>query len=222
MAEGILISERSGIAIASLIARRGRLDELCAAVRDAWRTELPLTPHVAEGDGASFIWAGPERWLVALPSAPDELVTSLRARADGLAAVCDQSDGCVLLRVSGRFARDALAKGVPVDLHPSVFTPGSTAITVAAYVGCQIWQIDDAPTYDIAVPRSFAASFRDWLAGTAAAFDIKPSPPLGTLIPPALGRRGLGEVGAPASEFPDKLQARNQAEAVSHVGAVTP
>ncbi len=173
MSDFLAISERSGSALASLIARRGRLDELRAAVRDAWRAELPLTPKVAEGDGASFIWAGPERWLVAAPDhAPEALVASLRAGADGSAAVCDQSDGWVLLRVSGRFARDALAKGIPVDLHPSAFAPGSTAVTRAASIGCQIWQVDDAPTYDIAVPRSFAASFRRWLDGAAAGFEI--------------------------------------------------
>ncbi len=171
MAEGLLIAERSGIAIASLIARRGRLAALRGTVRDTWRAELPLTPHVAEGDGADFIWAGPERWLVTSARAPADLVAALRAGADGLAAVCDQSDGRVLLRVSGRFAREALAKGIPVDLHPSAFTVGTTAITVAAHVGCQIWQVDDVPSYDIAIPRSFAASFRHWLADAAAAFE---------------------------------------------------
>ncbi len=171
MSDSVTVSEQDGVALASLVARRGRLDELRAAIRDAWRADLPLTPHLAEGNGASFLWAGPERWLVVAPArAPDELVVSLHACADGLAAVCDQSDGRVLLRVSGRFARDTLAKGIPVDLHPSAFAPGSTAITIAAYIGCQIWQIDDTPTYDIAVPRSFAASFRRWLDGAAAAF----------------------------------------------------
>ena len=178
MAEGILVSERSGVALASLIARRGRLDALRAAIRDAWSADLPLRPRVVEGDGASFVWAGPERWLVASGvRAPDELVGVLRGRAEGLAAVCDQSDGRVLLRVSGPFARDVLAKGIPIDLHPSAFPVGSTAITMAAHIGCQLWQVDDTPTYDLAVPRSFAASFRHWLADATAEFEIKPSPP---------------------------------------------
>ena len=40
------------------------------------------------------------------------------ARALGVAAVSDQSDARLVLRVSGPRVRDVLAKGVPVDLHP--------------------------------------------------------------------------------------------------------
>jgi len=35
-----------------------------------------------------------------------------------------------------------------------------------------LWQIDDSPTYDIAVPRSLAASFWHWLAESAAEFGL--------------------------------------------------
>ena len=172
MAEGIAITERAGVALASLIARRGRLGELREAVRARFAADLPLTPRVAEGDSAAFIWAGPERWLVASPALPpDDLVASLRE--SGTASVCDQSDGRVLLRVADSRARDVLARGFPIDLHPSVFKVGDTAITIAAHVTCQIWRTDDV--YDIAVPSSFAASFRRWLDGAAAAFGPPPT-----------------------------------------------
>ncbi len=171
MVEGIAITELSGVALASLIARRGRQAELRDAVRDRFVAELPMTPRISEGGRPTFIWAGPERWLVASPVfAPDDLVASLRACADASAAICDQSDGRILVRVSGPSARGALARGFPIDLHPSVFKPGDTAITTVAHITCQIWQIDDTPTYEIAVPASFAASFRRWLAGAAAGF----------------------------------------------------
>lgn len=180
MADDVVISERSGAALASLIARRGKLAPLRDAVRDTWGADLPLTPRIVEGTDASFIWAGPERWLVMTDVlAPDALVTLLRTRVHGLGAVCDQSDSRVLLRLSGSFARDALAKGIPVDLHPSVFTPGTTAITAAAYIGCQIWQIDGTPTYEIAIPTSFAASFRHWLEMACIGERSERSPPLG-------------------------------------------
>ena len=175
MAERIAITERNGIALASLIVRRGRLADLRDAVRRRFNAELPLTPRTAEGDGANFLWAGPERWLVASPAlAPDVLVASLRACAEGLASICDQSDGRIVLRVSGPSAADALARGFPIDLHPAVFKPGDTAITTVAHVACQIWRLDDAPTYDIAVPASFAASFRRWLAGATAGLVEEP------------------------------------------------
>ncbi len=168
---GVLVTELTGGALASLIARRGRLDALRAAIREHYAVELPLTPRVVQAEGASFMWAGPERWLVTAPARlPHELVASLRARTDGIAAVCDQSDSRILLRVSGPLARETLAKGISLDLHPSVFMPGSTAITIVAHIGCQIWQIDDTPTYILAAPTSLVASFCRWLAAAMAEF----------------------------------------------------
>lgn len=168
---GVLVTELTGGALVSLIARRGRLDALRAVIREHYAAELPLTPRVVEAEGATFMWAGPERWLVAAPARPPhDLVASLRARTDGIAAVCDQSDSRILLRVSGPLARETLAKGIALDLHPTVFTPGITAITIVAHMGCQIWQMDDTPTYVLAAPTSLAESFCRWLAAAMAEF----------------------------------------------------
>lgn len=171
MADTLTITERTGVALATVIARRGQADALRERMRTRFACDLPLAPRVVEGATLAVIWAGPERWLVASAALPpDDLVSSLRACAAGTAAICDLSDARVLLRVRGAAARDVLARGFPIDLHPSVFKPGDTAITIVAHVTCQIWQLDDEPTYDIAVPSSFAASFRRWLAGASSAF----------------------------------------------------
>jgi sarcosine oxidase subunit gamma len=69
--------------------------------------------------------------------------------------------------------RDALAKGFPIDLHPRAFRTGFTAVTSAAHIGAQLWQIDDAPTYEIAVARGFALSFWHWLEASAAEYGIE-------------------------------------------------
>jgi len=55
--------------------------------------------------------------------------------------------------------RAALAKGCSVDLDPRAFTPGDAATTPIALIDCVLWQVDDAPTYDLAVPSSFSESF---------------------------------------------------------------
>jgi sarcosine oxidase subunit gamma len=95
---------------------------------------------------------------------------TLRECFAGLASVCDQSDGRCVIRISGPSARDVLAKGIPLDLHPRVFGPGQAAVTLAAHIGVHIWQIDDMPTYEIAVFRGFAGSFWHWLMESAAEF----------------------------------------------------
>ena len=55
--------------------------------------------------------------------------------------------------------------------HPRLIPkPGDAATTPIALIDCQLWQIDDAPTYDLAVPSSFAESFWSWLIASAAEY----------------------------------------------------
>ena len=67
-----------------------------------------------------------------------------------------------LVRVSGHRAREILLRGIALDLHPRTFEAGHAAVRAVAHVGVQIWQRDDGPACHLAIPRSFAASFRSW------------------------------------------------------------
>ena len=73
-------------------------------------------------------------------------------------------------RLSGPCVRTVLAKGVPLDLHPRAFGPGYAAVTAVAGIGVHLWQLAGEPTYELAVPRGFAASFWRWLAAAAVEF----------------------------------------------------
>jgi methylglutamate dehydrogenase subunit D len=167
---GVVLAVREGLALAAVAARRGREADLADAVERALGLRPPDGPKAVAGGGAVWIGVGPGQWLVAVEEDTADFVSALTGRLAGLAAVTDQSDGRVVLRVSGPRARDALAKGFSIDLHPRAFRPGDAAATQAAHVGAQIWQVDDAPTYDIAVARSYAASFWSWLTASAAEF----------------------------------------------------
>ena len=74
------------------------------------------------------IWLGPDEWLVTSPfRTPEELETGLR-EASGRRAVArsvDVSAQRTTLRLRGEHARDLLARGCSVDLHPRVFGRGS-------------------------------------------------------------------------------------------------
>ncbi len=74
-----------------------------------------------------------------------------------------------MLRLSGPDARPLLQRGVSIDLHPASFARGSIAVTAIAHIDVVIRQIDNRPTFDIAIFRSFAGSFRHWLDSAAAA-----------------------------------------------------
>lgn len=108
-----------------------------------------------------------------------DMEAELAPRLGKYAAIADQSHGRVLLRIAGPRVRDALAKGVSIDLHPRAFGPGHVAMTTAAHIGMHIWQLDDGPTYGISTARSSAASFWHWLQASSAEFGLEILPPVG-------------------------------------------
>jgi heterotetrameric sarcosine oxidase gamma subunit len=169
-AAGVRIGPRTGLALASLSARKGCGAELREAVRAAFGAELPERPRVAHGDGVAFIWAGPESWLVLRQG--DDLEPALRDALGAHASVTDQSDGRTVLRVAGPRARDLLAKGLPIDVHPRAFMPGDVALTLVAHLGVHLWQLDDTPSYDLAVLSGYARSLLAWMLESGAEYGV--------------------------------------------------
>jgi len=153
-------------AIVSVAAFKGQIPALCAALG----VDLPATPRRIVSSGTAWLWSGPAAWL-AMSGAPD-LYETLAGRAASLAAVTDQSDGRFLVSVSGPHARKILAKLVPIDLHPSVFPPDATALTLAAHIGVQLWQEEDQK-FVIACFRSFGPALHHAFIEAAAEFDAR-------------------------------------------------
>jgi methylglutamate dehydrogenase subunit D len=166
---GVTVSPRDHLGLATVMARNGALAELARLLSASYGIDLPARPVVA-GGALSLVWAGPEQWLAV--SDDRSIARRLAHELAGLASVADQSDGRAVLRIGGPRARAALAKGCPLDLHPRAFGPGDTAITAIAHIGVHLWQVDDAPTYELAIPRSMAGSFWSWLSPSAAQFGL--------------------------------------------------
>lgn len=144
--------------VISVLARKDQAQALMerAGVRDA--------PCQSGAIGTTALGIGPGRWLFLDP--PPEQLASL----SDMASLSDHSDGYAVFELWGSKARAALAKGVPVDLHPAVFTD-TVAVTVIAHIGAIVWQ--SAPDhFSIAIFRSYAGSFWHWLAASAAEFGL--------------------------------------------------
>ena len=166
---GLLIEERTDLSFASVIARRGKRDQLASAVETAYGVALPKGPRRVTRGSVAFAGTGPDQWI-ASAEAPEahNFAARVRGRIGLFAAVSDQTDARLVLRLSGPKVRDVLAKGVPLDLHPKVFKPGDVATTLVAYIGVQIDRIDE--TFQLTAPRSMAGSFWSWLSASAAEF----------------------------------------------------
>ncbi|MFS8037906.1 sarcosine oxidase subunit gamma [Xanthobacter sp. AM11] len=169
-AAGVSARLVEGLAAATLVARRGAAGRLAAACAAAG---LPLAdaPRLYAGAGLEAVGTGPGRWLVFAPETGGAALRSrLAALAADLAAVTDQSDANLVFDISGAKARDALAKCVAVDLHPSAFRAGDAATTLAAHAGVTFWLADAAPVFRFAVPRSFAPAVLRALCAAAAEY----------------------------------------------------
>jgi sarcosine oxidase subunit gamma len=166
---GVVARERRGIAIATVMARKGQGAALAAAVKEQFDINLPLGPHGSGSDATSFLGTGPGRWLVTHDAGTPTFVRRLAQQLEGLASVVDQSDGVGVLRLSGSALLDVLAKGVAIDLSAAAFPAGSVAVTQISHIGVTLWKVDEAPTFHVAAARSMAGSFLHWLEASSAA-----------------------------------------------------
>lgn len=169
---GVIARERIGLAIATVMLRKGQGAALTAAVREQFDITLPNGPHGSSSDSTSFLGTGPGRWLVTHDARTPRFVDTLSQKLEGLASVVDQSDAYGVLRLSGPAVLDVLAKGVAVDLSAPAFPAGSVAVTQIAHIGVTLWKVDEAPTIHVAVARSYAGSFLHWLEASAAAHGL--------------------------------------------------
>jgi methylglutamate dehydrogenase subunit D len=170
---GVVIAERSGLSICSMLARRGAEARLADRVRQVFGVELPRMSHYTGPGPIAFAWAGRSHWLALQDNDEGGIFErQLRSSLAGVASVMDQSDGRTIMRISGPRARDTLAKGVLIDLHPSAFRPGDAAITTVSYIGVNFWQVDAAPTYEFMTFRSFAVAFWEWLVDAAEEYGV--------------------------------------------------
>lgn len=165
----LTVLTRDDVTIAHLCAAQGKRSAVSAALRSAFGVSLPEKPEcITAASGETLVWAGPDQWLiVAERTGGRDLESELAPLVAGLAAVTDQSDARVIVKVRGAHARSLLAKGIPIDLHPIAFPARGAVVTHASHIGVILWQLDDEPTYELAVFRSFADSFASWLRSAA-------------------------------------------------------
>jgi sarcosine oxidase subunit gamma len=170
-ARDLIVEERLEMAMATVMSR-GDDRALGAKIHDAYGVRLPSGPERASNGVHAFVGTGPGVWLALFEQAGPLMASDLAASLAGLASVADQSSSYAVLRIAGASAREILSRGAFIDFDPSVFGPGSAAVTTISHVGVSIWQVDDVPTYDVALFRSYADSFWHWMTVTCAALGI--------------------------------------------------
>ena len=150
--------------------------EALAAVQRVLGVQLPLTPNTtAAGNDLRSIWLGPDEWLLlAEHQRSDSLVRELQAGLTGhFASVVDISAGQTVIRLRGSSTLAVLARGCALDLDPDTFPPGACAQTLLARAQVLLLAVDDTPTVDIVVRRSFAPYAAAWLEDSGRQFGLR-------------------------------------------------
>ncbi|MBY8885555.1 sarcosine oxidase subunit gamma [Streptomyces sp. PTM05] len=160
--------------LAQLSVRLDAKGPAAEAVRFALGLALPVEPDtVAFSDELAALWLGPDEWLVVgRPGSAAGLEERLRAAVAGEhAAVTDVSGQRTTVLVGGARARDLLAHGCPLDLHPRAFGPGRCAQTTLARAGVLLAGRDEhRPGYWLLTRSSFAGYVADWLLDAATEY----------------------------------------------------
>lgn len=144
-----------------------------SAAAEALGVALPAAATYAENGDTIAIWLGPDEWLVTTRSSTgEEFEARLReAIAPHGGAAVDVSGQRTTLRLSGSHARDVLAKGCALDLHPKVFGVGSAAQTMLGQAGIVLLALDDgACDFRVLVRSSFARYVIAWLLDAMAEY----------------------------------------------------
>ena len=173
---GVIATDRDGLGLATVAVRKSQSPALTQRVNERFGLLLPAGPRRAAAAGVAFAGTGPGVWLATQEKGGNEFAAALEEEIGAMAAVTDQSDGYAVLRLAGPKVRDALAKIIPLDVHPAVFRPGDVASTTASHMGITLWRLEDAaegsPVFEVAVFRSLAGSFWHALSLSAAEFGL--------------------------------------------------
>lgn len=174
---GLLLAERRFLA---KIGLRGRATS--RAVRAALGTGLPREANTTEsGNGLLALWLGPDEWLIVGPPGAEAAIEAclVEALAASGAAVVDVTEGRTAIRLAGPMARDVLAMGCPLDLHPRAFATGRCAQSFLARSTVILHRAKDG-VFDLYVERSQADYLWTWLRTAAAPYGCAtaPEPPM--------------------------------------------
>lgn len=128
-----------------MITIRGDLEAVGATVSDACGVAMPEVRRIVTAGGRALAWMSPDELLLICEHGEVEaLIAALEDALDGQhSLVFNVSDARAAFDVTGRGAREVLAKLTPVDMTPAAFGAGDFRRTKLAQVAGAFWLTGD-------------------------------------------------------------------------------
>lgn len=170
---GIRVRERRGLTIAQVAAFTHDTALPAEIATRVGVDAIPVAGHIVGDDARSIRPAGPRTWLVVL-AAKDGALPALATALAGRAVVTDLSHARTVIAIRGPAARDILAQGTSIDLHPSAFGPNTCVQTRYGHVGVMLTRLAGDDAFELVCYRGYAVSMWEWLmaAGRSAGVEV--------------------------------------------------
>jgi sarcosine oxidase, subunit gamma len=130
---------------------------------------VPVAANTWAGSDPVLVWTAPGEYLLLSQRPVEELLS--RPAEPGMTVV-DVSSARMAFDLSGSGARELLASGCSIDLHPAAFGPGSSALTLFAGVGIVLMQLDEEPRFRLLARRSFCVHLAGLLLDGATEMEV--------------------------------------------------
>ncbi|TNJ48417.1 sarcosine oxidase subunit gamma [Phaeobacter sp. B1627] len=161
----VTITENSGVALASVAARRGESD-VCANGLKALLGAVPEVGRAVLHDPEAGFWMGPDQWMIGAPMATHEdLADQLKVRFGTAASVTEQSGAWVVFDVTGDSMPDLCELLCNIAIRK--MKAGDVQRTVIHQLGCFVIRRASDDHIRILGPRAAAGSLHHALVTAA-------------------------------------------------------
>jgi len=161
----VTIAENSGVALASVAARRGKSDA-CGNVLKSILGDVPAVGKAILHDPEAGFWMGPDQWMIGAPMASHEdIADQLKTSFDDAASITEQSGAWVVFDVNGAKMPDMCEILCNVPIRKMV--AGDVQRTMIHQLGCFVISRDADDHIRILGPRASAGSLHHALVTAA-------------------------------------------------------
>lgn len=165
---GVTLSQLTGFRLTQIAAWPETLAEAGAlAAAAAGCGAAPGPGRAAQGKDGTLLRVEPLKWWLLQRAGQ----TSVPLQSGSAVAILDLSSARTLVQVSGPQGATLLNHFLPLDLRQASFPAGHAASTAFHHVGVTLWRTNAG--FMLALPRSFAASLRELLEGSALQYGLK-------------------------------------------------
>lgn len=168
---GVTLSERPLLGYLNLRAEPSV--GLLETIERTSGVRLPLKPNtLSEAGEIIALWLGPNEWLLVTPPGGDAALMQMFDRSRKDFFLVNVTHGNTTIRIRGPKTIETLSKGCSLDLNRLISCPESCAQTLLAKAQVVVRLLDDSPSFDLIVRRSFAEYLALWLEDASLEYGL--------------------------------------------------